>query len=165
MVRLLLIPAAAMALIGCSSTQAPALKVTDAKVVNRTADGVVIEFLLEAENPNGDALPLKDVNYTVTLDDKEVFSGSRFAEATLSRYGRQFITFPAAISLSPEQLVAPTSSYVINGSLVYEVPGAIARTLFDQEVFEPTVSFSGTGTIAIPPAPADGGNGPRVTPK
>ena len=110
--------------------------------------------MLEADNPNGVSLPLKNVTYTMALDGENVFTGTRSAEATIRRYGRQQISIPAVVALAPGQSVPPVSHYTLNGQVVYEVTGAITQTLFDIESLEPTVSFSGEGTVELPPAPS-----------
>ncbi|MBS0197235.1 MAG: LEA type 2 family protein [Planctomycetes bacterium] len=135
------------ALVGCSSTQAPTFAVTSATMKDRSPDGVVLEFTLDADNPNNEALPLQDVTYDVSLDGKQVFHGVRSAEATLRRYGRQQLTLPACVAAA--DAAGPLAKYRISGEVVYVVPGAIAQTLFDQEVFRPTANFSGEGTVEL----------------
>jgi hypothetical protein len=147
---------------GCTSTRPPKLTVTSAALTERTADGMVLTFTVEADNMNPDPLPLRDVTYQVTLDGHSVFGGVRSAEATVRRFGTQSFTLPAAVPLSgpaPEGTVP----YTIQGSIKYLVPGALAETLFDIHVIRPSTDFAGAGVVdlstvqgapaAPPPAP------------
>jgi len=142
-----LIACIAAMLTGCSGTQAPTFKVLEATIKDRTPQGAVLLFVLEADNPNGDALPLRDVSYTVSLNGKQIFSGTRSAEVVLRRFGRQQFTLPAAYALAADQLAPDGAAYAISGSLVYIAPGALAETLFDQEIIRPSADFSGEGTL------------------
>src|SRR5690349_10130405 len=86
-------------LAGCS-TQPPRISVQSAALTERTDAGMVVNFTMLADNPNGAALPLRDASYTVWLADKPVFSGVRSAQATVARYGTQTFTLPAAFPLA-----------------------------------------------------------------
>lgn len=140
------IPAALclLALGGCSGTQSPKLSVAGASIKERTDAAAVIDFIVEAENPNGDALPLQDVTYTVSRGGKPVFSGTRSAEAVIRRYGRQHFVLPASFLAPAGEEVA--GEYEISGTLMYLAPGALSETLFDQALVKPEVSFAGKAT-------------------
>jgi hypothetical protein len=149
---------------GCSSVRAPSLTVESAKLTERTDAGMVITFTVLADNPNGQALPLRDATYTVWLADKPVFSGTRSAQATVSRYGTQTFALPAAVPLSGSPSVG-TEPFRITGRLMYIVPGALAETLFDIHVRRPSTHFHGDGTVdlstvAVPPPPVIPGTKP-----
>ncbi len=107
---------------GCA-THAPTFVVTSADLTERTADGMVITFTILADNPNSDALPLRDATYSVSLRGKKVFSGVRSAQVTIGRYGTQTFTLPAAIPLSGGEGPGDTEPYVLHGSIKYLVAG------------------------------------------
>jgi hypothetical protein len=133
---------------GCAH-RAPELAVADVRVTEATGDGYVVSFFVDAVNPNEAALPLREVRYTVWLDDERVFSGVRSAEATLNRLGTQRIRLPAAVAGAgpPER-----GSWRIRGRLFYSTPGTLAEVLFDAGVIRPRVRFSdeGEGDFAGP---------------
>ena len=135
--------AAASVLVGCSGTQAPSLSVLGGSVKERGPNATVVEFIIDADNANPDALPLQEVEYTVARDGVVVFSGKRAAEAIIRRYGKQQFVLPAAFT--SEQ--SPEGEYRISGTVTYIAPGALAETLFDQEIVRPSVDFSGTATV------------------
>ncbi len=132
---------------GCA-THAPTFVVTSADLTERTADGIVITFTILADNPNSDALPLRDATYSVSLRGERVFSGVRSAQVTVARYGTQTFTLPAAIPLAGEG-PADTEPYVLHGSIKYLVAGALAETLFDIHVLRPSTDFRGSGTVDL----------------
>lgn len=146
---------------GCSAYEAPNLKVVDARVSERSTEGVVLMFTIDAENPNEEGLPLRSVDYRVSLDGREVFTGTRSAEATLRRYGTQQIRLPAVVALTEPGAGETAANYRIEGTLRYITPGEIAEILFDAGVRQPSVSFSGEGradlTAAAPAPPAPEG--------
>lgn len=158
-VRVLGVTIAAVLAGGCSSYEAPNLKVVDARVSERSAEGVVLMFTLDAENPNEEGLPLRTVDYRVSLEGREVFQGTRSAEATLRRYGTQQIRLPAVVALSEPATSLSAADYRIEGTLRYITPGEIAEILFDAGVRQPGVAFSGEGKAdltAAAPEPAQG---------
>jgi hypothetical protein len=138
------------ALAGGCSYQPPKLQVVDAAVTSRTSEGFVVSFTLDASNANEEALPLREVRYTLELDGKQVFSGNRSAEATLRRLGTQRLSLPAAVPIQPDQ-PAPTGvvPYTLRGSLTYVTPGALAEVLFDTGVRQPKVTFRQQGTVDL----------------
>ena len=138
----------ALVLGGCTTYHAPALSVAEAAVASRTGDGVALRFVLNAENPNSEALPLKEVRYTVYVGGEQVFAGTRDAQATLRRLGTQQITLPAAVPASVP-LPPQTAEYRLVGSLTYVTPGQLADVLVDAGLLRPRVSVTRTGTIDL----------------
>ncbi|MBI1189174.1 MAG: hypothetical protein GC200_00610 [Tepidisphaera sp.] len=131
-------------LAGCTGITPPRLWVEAAKVREQTDQGAVIEFTIRADNPNADALPLRDTDYSVTLNNAAVFRGVRSAQCTLPGYGQQTFTLPAAV---PGKLPEGSIAYRINGEVEYILPGAWRETLADSGLPEPTASLSGEGEI------------------
>ena len=129
---------------GCSGTQSPKLSVAGASIKERTDTAAVIDVIVEAENPNAQALPLQDVTYTVSRGGKQVFSGTRSAEAVIRRYGSQQFVLPASFLAPAGEEVA--GEYEVSGTLMYLAPGALSETLFDQALVKPEVSFAGKAT-------------------
>jgi len=138
----------AASLVACSRYASPELSVADARVTERTPDGIAIEFTLDAVNTNEVALPLKTIQYTLDLDGRRVFSGERAPEATLRRFGAQQIRLPVAIPADAgDERLTGERPYRLRGSLVYLTPGELADVLFDARLYRPTVSFADGGVI------------------
>lgn len=134
-------------LAGCSAYDAPRIGVAGARISQETPDGVVIDFTLDATNPNEVDLPLERVRYTLRLNGRRVFEGTRSAEATVRRLGTQQLTLPAAIDLGRFATPEGDVEYELTGSVVYVTPGEIAQLLFDAEVRKPRAAFRHRGTL------------------
>lgn len=133
---------------GCASYAPPSLVVAEARPRDQTSAGVVLDFAIDATNPNPVELPLKEVRYTLTLDGREVFRGVRSPEASLRRLGTQRFHIPAAVPFAGAPPAVP-ARYTLRGEVLYITPGQLAQALFDIKVRRPTVGFHGEGTVAL----------------
>ena len=131
--------------------KAAVLSVSGAEPTERTPDGCAMLFTLDARNDNDDSLPLRTVEYRLELNGREVFAGTRSAEATLRRLGTQQLKLPAVVALTPDtqSLAAGVARYRLTGSMYYVTPGRLAETLFDSGVHTPSVGFAFEGTIDL----------------
>jgi len=134
---------------GCSSQPAPDLRVIGAEVTDRTDAGLVVLFTVEAENSTGVEVPLRDVEYTVSLHGKPIFTGTRSAQATIRRYGVQDFQLPAAIPAAQATQLSGTVPYTVSGTVTYQVPGVLAKALFDMDVLRPSTGFEGRGVVEV----------------
>ncbi|MBL8746854.1 MAG: LEA type 2 family protein [Phycisphaerae bacterium] len=138
-------------LVGCQSQPAPTLEVTQVAITEQTAQGMVVTFRVRADNRGDEALPLRTVRYSISLDGRPAFSGERNAESTVRRHGSQEFLLPVALTLGEgKDLPAVPSgqvSYSLSGSVEYEVPGSIAEVLFDTGIRRPSASFSESGRL------------------
>lgn len=153
MLRPLFAAAAFALLAGCSSVQPPRVSVPDAVLADRSADGGVVCVTLRAENPNDEAIPLREVRYALWLDGKQVFQGTRAPEATVRGFGGVDLPLPASL---PGKLPAGRARYRVEGELQYLRPGALSETLAEGGLYLPSVAFSHEGDIdldaLVPPA-------------
>lgn len=137
---------------GCRSSVAPpTLRVAQVLVGDRTADGLVLYFDVDAENRNDVELPLREAQYAVRLDGREVFRGTRSPEASLRRLGVQRVRLPAVMALGAGE-PAPTgpTRFEIEGALRYQRPGPFAAVLYDNHLYRPSVPLRDAGVIDIP---------------
>lgn len=132
---------------GCSAYDAPKIDVVGARISQETAEGIVIDFTLDATNTNEVDLPFERVRYALRLNGQRVFSGTRSAEATVRRLGTQQFMLPAAIDLAEFEMPEGDVEYELSGSVVYVTPGEIAQLLFDAGVRKPRSSFQQTGVL------------------
>ncbi len=139
------------ALVGCQSQPAPRLEVTDVAITEQTEGGLVVTFRVRADNRGDEAMPLRTVHYSMSVDGRQAFSGQRIAEATVRRHGSQEFVLPVALTLGEgkDLPAAPTGQvpYVLSGTVEYEVRGSIAEVLFDTGIRRPTASFSESGRL------------------
>jgi len=147
---IVLIGMTGLAPIGCSSYRAPTVAVSDASLATQSEEGAVVKFTMNASHDNADVLPLREARYTLELNGRQVFTGVRSAQCTLSRFGSQQFTIPAAV---PTAMLTGLSGanvpYRLSGTLTYVTPGAFAELLFDTGVSRPSVGFSQQGTLDL----------------
>ena len=157
-------------LVGCSSTSPPRLTVGAARIVDATTDGSKGSFELFAENPNRDPLLLRDILYVIEVDGNKVFEGRRAAGATLSGFGGQTLTVPFVTTSA--NLLAPGAKIRVSGDLEYTETGAMAKTLMDAGLSDPSEGFKGevilstslTPSAESPPAKEPSAVGPEEDP-
>lgn len=133
---------------GCAGAKPPTFDVVDVGVTERGPDGVVVTFVLVGTNTNPDPLPLDEVTYSLNLNGRDVFRGTRMAEATLPANGTQRVMLPVPVPVAPG-VEAPTgqAAYRLQGSMVYKIPGSIAEIFFDSGVRRPSIGFGEGGTL------------------
>jgi hypothetical protein len=146
----LLVAAANLPLFGCFA-QSPTFTLDGWQVTEEGPDGTVVNFSFIGENPNDEALPLREVRYQLSLDGQRVFSGVRSAEATLPPNGAQRIDLPVALTLPDDAVVDPDARFRLTGSVTYVVPGAIAELFFDNNIRKPKTSITADGVLGGDP--------------
>lgn len=137
---------AALALGGCSSYSDPTLRVAGAGVTDEGTGALVLNVTIAAQNRNHVELPLREIDYTVSIDGREVFHAVRSPEATLRRLGEQTFTVPAVVTYSGERPKG-LHEFEIEASVKYVTPGELAQALFDTGVRRPTVRFTDRGRV------------------
>ena len=138
--------------VGCGATP-PKLRVVDARMAERTDEGMLLLFTLEGENVNKTGIPLREVRYSLALDGEEVFRGTRTAEATLPREGVQRFKLPAPIPIGDTER-AGVARYRLAGTVWYIEEGqTLAELMFDLRIRQPSVTFSDVGEIEFSAEP------------
>lgn len=155
----------AAALAGCHAR--PQVALSGAEPLEVTEQGYAVRIALAATNRNDFELPLLTIHYELWLEDERVFEGQRSGEATLRREGTQLLHLPAAVSLAPgEAAPAGAAPFRLRGTINYQTPGALSRSLFDARLVRPSSTFDLRGEIDFaaaapavdrPAAAADGG--------
>ncbi|MEK6701782.1 MAG: LEA type 2 family protein [Planctomycetota bacterium] len=141
--QLLLFLSCVTFLAGCSDT-APRLSVVGVREIERTDQGTVLAIDIDAENANDEAMPLREIGYSISINGRTVFAGARSPEATIRRFGTQRLTVPAVVSGSG---TSTSGVYEVRGDLEYVAPGRLAEILFDTGVRTPSASFVGRGAV------------------
>lgn len=132
---------------GCVATAPPRLSIADVQVTGVTDQGSTMVVVVRAENPNDQPLPLRNINYTVSLAGQQVFAATRAAEGVLPRFGTLDLALPVAVPARDR----PSGDTDLRLSLVlgYLAPGKIAETLYDAGISRPTVSGQGDTTVNL----------------
>lgn len=133
---------------GCSSVKSPRFESMGVKQLEQTDSRTVYAFIVKATNPNKEPIPLKEVAYTVTLDNAHTFQGVRSPETTLHTYGEHIFELPAVFDLSPSDL-AGTLDYKLSGSVKYLKPGKLNEVMYDSKVSVPKAAFTLRGKVNV----------------
>jgi hypothetical protein len=141
--------AAALLGVACSGARAPRATIADARLRERGEDAAVVEFVIEAENPNDIELPIRDISYTLALDGRQVFSGKREALATIPRHGTQRVVIPVVVPMGENGVSPDLYRYSLRGRMRYSLPSQLADVLFDAKVSRPGVSIGEEGEIDL----------------
>jgi len=129
---------------GCAGLKSPETRVLGVAVTQRSAEGARVELMVELNNPNATALPLRHSNYRVRMGERS-FSFKQRLDVTLPGHGTQRITLPAAFA--DGAAIGPDTPYQVSGSVTYEPPGEFRRILTDMRIPLPSRSFSAAGQL------------------
>jgi hypothetical protein len=144
---------------GCGT--APKVEVVSASLGEVTDSAVQVKVNLKVTSEAEEALPLKLVHYTVTLEGGAggsgaggagSFKGTRVAESVLPKKGGVALVLPASMLMS---MGSGELRYTITGELTYVRQGPVPEWLYDMYLSRPSVAFSGSGVVgAAAAAPA-----------
>lgn len=155
--------AAAATLTACSFHRKPTFDLAEVYALPSAPDTRSYIFVIEGANGSKDPLPLRDLRCTFTFDNLDPITITRSAEATLPARSANTFDIPITIPLT----AAAPSTYALSGSVEYQLPGALADLLFDNNLRRTSASFSFSGNLseaAPPPAPAPEGGEPHAAP-
>ncbi|MEQ8317071.1 MAG: hypothetical protein RIE77_14455 [Phycisphaerales bacterium] len=130
-------------LAGCVTR--PTAEVEGVRVLNTTDEAAVLAFTVVATNTGETELPLRLVDYTLSIEGERVFRGRRSAEATLSRKDRQSVELPVPIVW--DDLPVREVRYRLRGKLGYTLPGIFWSAMFDAGLYRPDAEFEFEGTL------------------
>lgn len=135
---------------GCFADTSPMAQIVGAVVKERTEQGVVIDVTIQGANHTNKDLKLSRVDYWMDLDGVRVFEGTRSPQTTFSALGVQTFDVPVAapIELIPDE---PQAQYRVGATIMYLVPGPLAKAFFDLGIHRPSVNIQGSGEIALTP--------------
>lgn len=129
---------------GCTSRPAPRALADAVTVRDSGQAGTLLDLSVRAANFGPDPLPLTTVRYRVYVDGREVFEGSRSAEATLSRFGERTLRLPA-VTTQPLG-----SQWRAEGTIEYVPSGPLSRALSELGLARRAVRFEGSGVLEHP---------------
>jgi len=102
--------------------------------------GGVVVIPLAAANRTEKPMPLRKVEYTVSIDGGEPISVTRSAEATVHALSTQVIELPVSAPPGARQ-------YSISGEVVYIPARKFWKVMYDEGIYRPGMSFSFQGEI------------------
>ncbi|MEZ6235319.1 MAG: LEA type 2 family protein [Phycisphaerales bacterium] len=131
----------------CSSVAPPRLSIADVQVREVTPEGSSMVVFVRAENPNDKPIPLRSLDYSVSMGGQHVFAATREAEATLPRFGTLDLPLPVSVPAT-DRPIGP-SDFDLSLTLRYRAPGKLNETLFDAGLLRPSVSAGGEGSADL----------------
>ena len=142
------------ALPGCSSHVAPRFEVLGVSERERSAEAVVLDFTITAENRNNEPLPMDRATYSLTLDGQKVFEGQRLARVTIPQFGEQHLMLPVVVPAALIPLdrfdTGGDMQYRLRGEIEYQTPGRFAEFLFDENLRRPSTGLNLSGVLELP---------------
>jgi hypothetical protein len=134
--------------VGCAKSPNATVSIVGVALAAQTDEGVVLQFRLDTAGTGDKPIALKEVKYVVSLDGKVVYSGTRFAEATVTEGLGQIIEIPAPIPADrvkwPLTGVRP---YRISGSVAFLRPGPVGELLYDMGLKRKRARFAESGGL------------------
>lgn len=128
---------------GCSGTGAPRGRVLDAALVEETAEGSRVEFVVELENPREEHYPLVEAGYLLEVAGAGTFRFTEYPAEALPGQGTQRLLLAGALPAT--DLAGRT--WRVSGSVSYQPGGEFRQVLTDSGVPLPVASFDGKGTL------------------
>jgi Late embryogenesis abundant protein len=133
---------------GCNGAVAPRFRAVGVREIESDNERTVIEFTVEATNPNVDPIPLRQINYSITMNGEVVFTGVRSPETTLHTFSSHVFKLPAVLPTSVMNSSGELA-YSLTGTAQYIPPGRLAEVLFDAELKVPEAPINLVGSINL----------------
>ncbi len=136
-------------MIGCAHTTPPTIELAGANVASSSSEATIVNFQIKLTNPGDEQLPLRELNYAVSLDGQNVATLRRSAESTMPQHGIIMLNIPAVIPHNALGVSSITGDHtcMLTGNLTYIAPGAIAEVMLDTGVRIPAAPFSFTSEL------------------
>jgi len=133
-------------LTGCNKSSAPTFSAVGVRQLEDDGNRTILQFSIEAKNPNKEPIPLKQITYRVEMNGVEVFRGVRSPETTLHTYSSHVFYLPAVLPVGTINQSGEIE-YQLIGAAQYIPPGRLSEVLFDAKVKVPEAPINIVGTI------------------
>ena len=139
--------------VGCSSTRPPVPQFQSSNLKNSFEEAVSVEVTFNLLNDNLEPIHLERFEYTVLIDGEVVYEGLKKAEQTLpSVSSDKTVSYTIPIVIPRSYLEGKEEvTWHMNGSLQYVSSGALAETLFESNLWQPTIAFAASDSLEVPP--------------
>jgi LEA14-like dessication related protein len=131
---------------GCNKSSAPTFSAVGVRQLEDDGNRTIIQFSIEAKNPNKEPIPLKQISYRVEMNGTEVFRGVRSPETTLHTFSSHVFYLPAVLPIDSLN-TSNEVEYRLIGAAQYIPPGRLSEVLFDAKVKVPEAPINIIGTI------------------
>ena len=148
----LILPLLCLVTMGCSSTRPPVPQFQSSKLMNSFEEAVSVEVTFNFLNENLEPIHLVRFEYTVLIDGEVVYEGLKKAEQTLpSSSQNKTVSYTIPIVIPKSYIEGKEEvTWHMNGSLQYVASGALAETLFESNLWQPTIAFVASDSLEVP---------------
>jgi hypothetical protein len=135
-------------LVGCG-VRKPMVQFKNATIMQSTPEAFSLEVAFEIFNTNDEPLKLLMYDYSVSANGSTVYTGLSSAEQTVPRWSSVVNSIPVVIR--KEAVVGLDQiAWTLHGTLGYIPPKALAETMRDTGIWEPTASVRAHGRVQVP---------------
>ena len=120
--------------------------------MNSFEEAVSVEVTFNFLNENLEPIHLVRFEYTVLIDGEVVYEGLKKAEQTLpSSSQNKTVSYTIPIVIPKSYIEGKEEvTWHMNGSLQYVASGALAETLFESNLWQPTIAFVASDSLEVP---------------
>jgi len=131
----------------------PSVRVGVLTVTEQTGQGVAFEVPVALANPNEVTLPLRQADYTITIDGVGDYDFKGQALAAVPDGGAQVLMLRGALPVGAPGAADGLAgrAYRVRGRLEYRKPGELQRVLRQTGFPPPRVRFEGEGKVRVAP--------------
>ncbi len=133
---------------GCG-IRPPITQFQSVSLTESTPEAVALQVEFEIANTNDEPIQLKYYNYSVKGGGATLYRGKAVAWQTVPRWSTITSSIPIVVRRADVQ-GANLVSWQLSGSISYSPPTAIAKTLMNTGLWNPTASIHAYGDVAIP---------------
>ena len=148
MFRILFLLFSVLIIQGCG-VRSPIARFKGAMVTQSTPEAIALTAQFEIANTNDEPLQLKFYNYTVTSGGRTVYRGMASAEQSVPRWSAMQSSIPIVIRREDMQGDGDTVWH-LSGTLSYIPPKAMAETLLNIGIWEPSIQIRAEGVVDLP---------------
>lgn len=133
----------------CTSSRPPIAEYTFSNVTESLPSAVSLDVAFDLSNNNDEPIRLVQYRYTVSVAGNTVYRGLTEAEQTLPRGSTTATTIPIVL---PRAFLVGNNTVVwhLRGTLDYLSPGALAETLVDSKLWQPSISIVASDSLVVP---------------
>ena len=137
---------AILVMTGCGASRPPIAQYTSATIIDSYPSAVSFDVSFDLSNNNDEPLKLVEYTYTVSVDGNTVYHGFAEAQQTLPRGSTTTSSIPIVV---PRAFISGQNIVVwhLKGKLDYLSHGALAETLFDSKIWQPSANFTATDSF------------------
>lgn len=136
--------------VGCSTSRAPVAQYKSSLITESLPSAISLDLEFDLSNNNDEPLKLVTYRYYVSVNRDVVYRGIADAQQTLPRGSTTKTTIPIVV---PRAYLVGQDTVVwhMRGTLEYLSHGALAETLVDSKLWQPSTTVAASDYFVVPP--------------